>query len=63
MWWSWGLEKQAAFEKAKILVKQIKALGFFQAGLSFELDESFTPEGMGWALWQRQLKQRVTLGF
>ena len=45
----WGLEQQAAFEKAKILVKQMKALGISQAGLpfEFELDVSVTPESMG----------------
>ena len=35
-------------EKAKILVKQIKALGVSQA---FDLDVSVTLEGVGWALW------------
>lgn len=35
-WWS---EQQATFEKTKILVKQIKALGTSQAGLPSELDD------------------------
>lgn len=40
-------EQQAAFEKAKSQVKQIKAPGISEAGLPLELDESGTPEGMG----------------
>ena len=51
------------FEKAKILVKQIKALGFSQAGLPLELNASMSLEGMSWALWQRQQKERIPLGF
>ena len=57
--WRWRSEQQAAFGKAKILVKQIKALGISQAGLPFELDVSVTLEGMGQAWSQRQ----VLLGF
>lgn len=37
-----GSEQQAAFEPTKIPVKQIKALGIFQAGLPFELDVSYS---------------------
>ena len=55
--WDWGLEQQAAFQMAKILVKQIKVLGISQAGLPFELDVSVTPEDLGWALWERQQKE------
>lgn len=44
----WGSEQQATFEKAKLLVKQIKALGASQARLPFELDGSVTLKGMGW---------------
>ena len=33
--WDWGSEQQATFEKAQILVKQIKALGISQVGLVF----------------------------
>lgn len=35
--WNWGSEQQVTFEKAKILIKQIKVLGIFQTGLPFEL--------------------------
>ena len=40
----WGSGQQAAFEKVKTLVKQIKALGISHAGLPFELDVSVTRE-------------------
>lgn len=43
-------------------MKQIRALGISQVGLPFELDVSVTLEGMGWALGQRQQKERVPLG-
>lgn len=56
-----GNHQQATFEMAKILVKQIKALGVSQAGLTSEMCE--TLESMGLALWQRQQKRRVPLGF
>lgn len=56
--WHWGAKQQAAFEKAKILVKLIKAFGISQVGLPFE-DVSETPEGMGWALRQKQQKEGV----
>ena len=58
-----GSEQQAAFEKAKILVKQIKALGISKAGLQFELNVPMTPEGIGGALWQKQQKESESLGF
>lgn len=45
-------EEQATFEKAKILMMQIKALGTSQAGLSFELDVFVTPEGVDQDLGQ-----------
>ena len=61
--WEWGSQHQAAFEKAKILVKQIKALAISPAGLPFELRESMTLEVRYWALWQRQEKERVPRGF
>lgn len=44
---------QAAFEKAKIRVKQIRVLGIPQAELPIELAVSMTLEDIGWALWQR----------
>lgn len=37
----------AAFEKAKILGKQVKALGIFQGGVPLELHVSVTPKSMG----------------
>lgn len=51
--WNWGSEHQVTFEKAKILVKQIKALGLSQAGLPFELDMAATLES------KRQQEERV----
>lgn len=48
------MEQEDPFEKAKILVKQISALGIFQAGLPFKLDVSVTLEDTGWALWQKR---------
>lgn len=45
--WDWGSEQQTAFEKAKILVKQVIVLGISQAGLPFELDVSVILEYMG----------------
>ena len=42
--WDWGSEQQATFEKARILMRQIKALGIPQTGIPFELDVSRTPE-------------------
>ena len=41
-----GSEQQATFEKAKVLMKQIKALGISQAGLPFDLDVSVILEGV-----------------
>lgn len=41
---NWGSGKQATFKKAKILVKQIKALGISQWGYHFELDVPLTPK-------------------
>lgn len=61
--WDLGSEQQASFEKTKILAKQIKALGISQTGLPFALAVSVTSDGMGWALWQRQQRGRVPLGF
>lgn len=58
--WDWGSEQQATFAKAKILVKQIKALDISHAGLPFDLDVSVTPEDRAWARWQRQQKGRIT---
>lgn len=60
--WDWDSEQQEAFEKAKLLMKQVKALGISQAWLPFELDVPVTPEGMGWTLWQRQ-QETVSPGF
>lgn len=54
--WDQGTEQQAASEKAKVLVKQIKALGIAQVELPSELDILVTMEGMGWGLWQKQQK-------
>lgn len=34
--WDWASEQQAALEKAKIAMQQMKALGIAQAGLSFK---------------------------
>lgn len=58
----WGSEQQISFEKTKILVKQMKALGITQAGLPFELAVSVTLDGMGWALAETT-RGRVPLGF
>ena len=50
-----GSKQQAAdFEKAEMLVNQIKALGIFQAGLPFELDVSVALEAMGDGLSQQK---------
>lgn len=46
----WGPEQQASFQKAKIPIKRIKALGISQAELPFELDVSVTADSMGWAI-------------
>lgn len=51
--WDWGSEQKAAFEKAKILVKQVKALDLSHTELPFELYVPVTPVCMGYALWQR----------
>lgn len=59
----WESEQQAAFEQAKILEKQIKALGIPQVRLPLEIDVFVTPRDMECALWQRQQKERVSLGF
>ena len=59
----WESEQQASFEQAKILEKQIKALGISQARLPFEIDVFVTPKGMECALRQRQQKERISLGF
>ena len=45
-----GIEQQATFEKTKILVKRIKALGISQAGLPLELHVSVILGDMGQAL-------------
>lgn len=58
-----GSESGAAYEKAKIPVGQMKALGVPQAGLPLEFKVSVTLEGVGRALWQRQQTGRVPLGF
>lgn len=57
-----GIKTSIALEKAKILVKQIKTLGFSQAGLPPELDVSMIVKGMRWALWQKLQKERISLG-
>lgn len=59
----WDSESEENFEKTKILAKQIKALHIFQGGLPCESDVSVTLKDMGQALWQRQQKERVPLGF
>lgn len=41
----------------------MKGLGISRAGLPSELDVSVTPGGMGWALWQRQQKEKEPVGF
>ena len=41
----------------------MEALGISPAGLTFELEVSVTPGGMGRALWQRQQKERVSFRF
>ena len=61
--WDWEWEQQSTFEKTKILVKQIKALGISDAELPFELDVSATPEALGWVLQQTQQNEKVSLGF
>lgn len=38
--WDWGSQQQATIEKAKLLMKQIKALDISQTRLSFKLDVS-----------------------
>lgn len=59
--WNWGSEQQAAFEKAKILVKQVMVLGLSPAGLLSELDASVTLEYVNWALALE--RERVLLVF
>lgn len=61
--WDRGGELQALFDKVKILVKLMTALGIIQEGLPLELDVSVASEDMDWALLQRQQKGRVPLGF
>ena len=56
------LGQQASFVKAKILVKQIKALGISQERPPFKLNVIVTSEGMDWALRQRQQKERLWKG-
>lgn len=48
-----------------MLLKQIRALEISQVGLPFKLDISVTPEGMGWALWNKKIKKKeqVPIGF
>lgn len=46
-----GIRAEATFEKVKVLVKQIKALGIFLAVLPFELDVSMTLERISWISW------------
>lgn len=58
-----GIRERAAYEKAKIPVGQMKALGVPQAGLPLEFKVSVTLEGVGRALWQRQQTGRVPLEF
>lgn len=57
--WDRESEQQAAFGKAKMLTKRTKALGIYQAGLSFELNVSTTPDGVDWALRQKQEKETI----
>lgn len=51
------------WEGKKSTFKQIQVLGISQAGLPSEFDISVTLEGMGWAFWHKQQKERVPLGF
>lgn len=46
-----------------MLERHVKSLGISQAGLALGLDVSVTAGGMGQALWRRQQKGRVPLGF
>lgn len=41
-------------------MKQIRAVGIPQAELPFELRVSVTLESTGWALWQREWRERYT---
>lgn len=45
-----GIKAANIFERTKVLVKQIKALGVSQAGLPFMLDVPVTPESMSQTL-------------
>ena len=46
-----GIRTEATFEKVKVLVKRIIALGIFHAALPFELDVSVTLECISWTSW------------
>lgn len=58
----WGSEQQATVEKAKMLVKQTKALGVSRAGLPLGC-MCVTLEGMCWALWQRPRRRECSEDF
>lgn len=58
-----GIRAEATIQKVKVLMKQIKALGIYHAVLPFELDVSVTLKDVSCALWQRQQKGKVPLGF
>lgn len=58
----WGSERQATFEKAKILVKQIEALSMFQTMLCFKLDVSEIPKCMDVVAGQKKGKNACRKG-
>lgn len=60
--WDWGTEQQAAFEKAKVLVEQIKALGIAQVELPSELDILVTRKVWG-GDYGKNSKRRVPFVF
>lgn len=54
-----GIKQPSTFEKAKIPVSQIKALGITQARIPFELYVSVSKGGMSSGLWQSHLNDRI----
>ncbi|XP_059841264.1 uncharacterized protein LOC132402424 [Hypanus sabinus] len=59
----WGPAEQAAFDTAKLAVKQAMPLTSRQGGLPFELQLPASETVAEWSLWQKTPGRRVPLGF
>lgn len=61
--WDCGIRAKGknSSEGKKILVKQIKAVGFSQIGLAFELHVSVILKGMGWASGRGKKEEKRVL--